>query len=77
MGHDEQAFRMTPDAEQMAIMHLAQRLSLRFPKIPPVLVARVVRETYNRYGAHPSREFVPILVEDVARDRLRVLGPVG
>jgi hypothetical protein len=54
---------------------VAQTLSLRFPHIAPAVVSRVVRETHARYGAHPTREFVPILVEDAARDRLRVIGP--
>jgi hypothetical protein len=68
---------MTSDAERMAIAHVTQRLSLRFPNIAPVVVSRVVRETYDSYGAHPTREFVPLLVEDAARDRLRVIGPAA
>jgi hypothetical protein len=41
------------------------------------VVARVVRETHDSYLAHPTREFVPILVEDAARDRLhRLTRPV-
>ena len=68
---------MTSDAELAAIAHVAQRLSVRFPDIAPTVVARVVRETHDRYGAHPTREFVPILVEDAARDRLRVIGPTA
>jgi hypothetical protein len=66
--------RMTSDAERVAIAHVAQSLSDRFPNIAPTVVARVVRETHDSYLAHPTREFVPILVEDAARDRLRVLG---
>jgi len=37
------------------------------------VVARVVRETHHRFDAHPTREFVPILVEDAASDTLRVM----
>jgi hypothetical protein len=66
---------MTSDAERTAIAHVAQCLSLRFPNIAPAVVSRVVRDTYDSYGTHPTREFVPILVEDAARDRLRVIGP--
>jgi hypothetical protein len=68
---------MMSDAERIAIAHVAQTLSRRFPNIPPVVVSRVVRETYDSYGTHPTREFVPILVEDAARDRLRVIGPTA
>ncbi len=28
---------------------------------------------YHRFDAHPTREFVPILVEEAARDRLTVM----
>jgi len=31
-----------------------------------------VQEAHARFAGHPTREFVPILVEDSARDRLRV-----
>ena len=44
--------------------------------LDPDVVQRVVRETHRRFDGHPTREFVPILVEDSARDRLRVT-PVG
>ena len=53
-------------AERAAIDHVVQRLSAQFG------VHRVVQDTYRRFDGHPTREFVPILVEDVARDRLRV-----
>ncbi|HYN73088.1 MAG TPA: hypothetical protein VES60_11350 [Nakamurella sp.] len=33
----------------------------------------MVRDTYHRFDAHPTREFVPILAEEAARDRLTVL----
>ena len=37
------------------------------------LVARVVWDTYRHFDAHPTRDVVPILVQDAARDRLRVI----
>jgi hypothetical protein len=59
---------MSSDAERIAIDHVAQRLSARFPTVDPV-----VHEAHRRFQAHPTREFVPILVEGTARDTLRVL----
>jgi hypothetical protein len=61
---------MIADAERHAIEHVAQRLSRQFPAVDPVVVRQVVRETYHRFDAHPTREFVPILAEEAARDRL-------
>ena len=68
---------MTSDAERIAIAHVAQTLSFRFPDIAPTIVARVVQQTHDLYFAHPNREYVPILVEEAARDRLRVIGPIA
>ena len=43
------------------------------PTWTPHLVARVVWDTYRHFDAHPTRDVVPILVQDAARDRLRVM----
>ena len=64
---------MSSDAERAAIDRVTQRLSARFPTLAPLVVARVVRDTHRRFAAHPTREFVPILVEDAAMDALRVM----
>ena len=67
---------MTSAPERTAIDRVAQRLSAQFHALDVGLVARVVWDTYRHYDAHPTRDFVPILVEDAARDRLRVM-PAG
>jgi len=59
-------------AERAVIAHVVQRLSAQFSMLDPAVVERVVREAHARFDGHPTREFVPILVEDSARDRLRV-----
>jgi hypothetical protein len=33
----------------------------------------VVWDTYRHFDTHPTRDVVPILVQDAARDRLRVM----
>jgi hypothetical protein len=64
---------MIADAERHAIEHVAQRLSRQFPAVDPAVVRQVVHDMYHRFDAHPTREFVPILVEEAARDRLTVM----
>ena len=59
-------------AESAAIAHVVQRLSAQFSMLDAAVVQRVVQDTYARFAGHPTREFVPILVEDSAGDRLRV-----
>ena len=64
---------MPTEPEHSAINHVAQRLSLQFTNLDTKLVNRVVWDTYRHFDAHPTREVVPILVQDAARDRLRVM----
>jgi hypothetical protein len=59
-------------AERAAIARVVQRLSAKFSMLDPAVVQRIVQEAHARFADHPTREFVPILVEDSARDRLRV-----
>jgi hypothetical protein len=63
---------MPTDPERLAISDVAQCLSRQFSALDTDLVARVVWDTYRHFDAHPTRDVVPILVQDAARDRLRV-----
>ena len=64
---------MPSDPEIAAIDQVAQRLSRQFTNLDSALVTRVVWDTYRHFDAHPTRDVVPILVQDAARDRLRVM----
>ena len=68
---------MPTEPQSSAIDHVAQRLSRQFVHLNTQLVARVVWDTYRHYDEHPNRDVVPILVQDAARDRLRVLPTTG
>ena len=65
---------MVSDTERVAVDRAARRLSVRFPGVDPApvrpLVATEVREVRRRFDGHPTRELVPILVQDAAPDRL-------
>ena len=45
---------------------------MQFSRLDPAVVHRVVEEAHARFAGHPTRGFVPILVEDSAGDRLRM-----
>jgi len=64
---------MSSASERAAIDRVATRLSHRFADLDAHLVARVVWQTYRHFDDHPSRGVVPILVQDAAQDRLRVM----
>ena len=68
---------MTSDAERAAVSRVAQRLSVQFPDVAPTVVSRVVHEAYRRFADHPTRDFVPVLVAETARDRPRVIDSTG
>lgn len=52
---------------------VTQRLCVKFPSMDADLVTWVVREAQNHFATHPNRDFVPILVEEVAKDVLSVM----
>ena len=64
---------MASDAERIAIDRVARRLSRQFGVFDAAVVAGVVWDTYRHFDAHPARDVVPVLVQDAARDRLRVM----
>ena len=52
---------------------MSRSASHEFANLDTDLVNRVVWDTYRHFDAHPTRDVVPILVQDAARDRLRVM----
>ncbi len=60
--------------EARAVDSVIDRLAAHFPDVPRVQVESVVREEHHRLDGNPIRDFVPVLVEHEARDRLRISG---
>jgi hypothetical protein len=61
--------------ERRAVEMVAARLSATFPETPAKRVESVVDQTYHELDGAPIRDFVAILVEKQARERLA--HPVG
>jgi hypothetical protein len=62
------------DKEEVAIADLELRLRRRFPDLDPAVVEAAVRVSHGELTG-PIRDFVPLLVERKARDRLSSLQP--
>ena len=62
---------MHPDDERILVDRIPDRLAAHFPQIAPERIAEVVEEEYRRFDGRPIRDFVPVLTEHQARDRLR------
>jgi hypothetical protein len=56
--------------DNAAIHHVTQRLSRLFPSVQATVVAGAVRDSYRLFTGHPHPKFVPILVEEMAQDRI-------
>ena len=60
---------MDVEHERLALVGVEERLCRRFPELDPTVVEAAVRLSYAQLTG-PVRDFVPLLVERAARDRL-------
>ncbi|MDR5698525.1 three-helix bundle dimerization domain-containing protein [Agromyces aerolatus] len=65
---------MDTDEEDRAVDQVVDRLADRFPAAGREHIAAVVDEEHHELDGNPIRDFVPVLVEHDARDRLRSEG---
>jgi len=57
--------------EVQGIAKVIDRLTDRFPALGRTQVEQVVEETHRLLEGNPIRDYVPVLVERTAKDRLR------
>lgn len=57
--------------ENQAVQPVVDRLAVRFPALSSERIRQVVDEEYLRLESGRVREFVPVLVEHAAMERLR------
>ncbi|MFC9556643.1 three-helix bundle dimerization domain-containing protein [Rhodococcus sp. NPDC056960] len=67
---------MTPDDELLHIDQVIDRLDARFPDLPRESIEQVVRSAHAHFANGKVRDFVPLLVERLAREKLQGLVPV-
>ena len=61
---------MDEEHERLALAGVRERLCERYPGLDPALVEAAVRVSHLELTGNPIRDFVPLLVEHAARDRL-------
>lgn len=59
--------------ERQAVDQVAERLMRRFPHLPKQTVDDLVAQVYAQFDGRPIRDFVPVLVENIARGRLSAI----
>jgi hypothetical protein len=61
---------LSHEDEARAVTEVAQRLTASFPAVPADVVHDTVRTSYERFTESPIRDFVPVLVERLAKSQL-------
>lgn len=62
---------MDPRSEQRALEEAVVRLSERFPSADRESIGRIVQEEFDSLRTAKVRDYIPVLVENAATDRLR------
>ena len=62
---------LKPEDEAKAVSMIVQRLQESFPQVPADQVQHLVHRSYEEFTGRPIRDFVPVLVERMARNDLR------
>ena len=66
---------MDANGEHEQLDHVIQRLGERFHHLSPEVVSSAVTDIAAQLAAATVRDFVPLLVEKEARERLESQGP--
>lgn len=61
---------LAPEDEDRAVTEVCERLAASFPDVAPAVVRDTVRAFHAEFVGRPIRDFVPVLVERMARSRL-------
>ncbi len=62
---------MNPQEEDRAVAKVIDRLAEKFPEAPRVRIEETVHEQQAALADNPVRDYVPVLIEHAAKDRLR------
>jgi len=65
---------MRLEDEVRAVDGVAERLSARFANLPSEIVVSIVKGIYSEFADSRIRDYIPVLVEHAARDRLMADG---
>lgn len=60
--------------EEQAVEAVIDRLADRFPQVDRGQIQDVVHDAHHKLDGNPIRDYVPVLVEHAARERLQSAG---
>ena len=60
-----------PEDETRAVTEVSHRLVASFPDVPPDVITNTVHASHDQFAGSPIRDFVPVLVERIAKSTLK------
>lgn len=61
---------LSAEDETRAVTEVSERLVASFPEVAPDVVERTVHLSHEKFQDSPIRDFVPVLVERMAKSNL-------
>jgi hypothetical protein len=62
---------VNPQEEDRAVEQVIDRLAEKFPDAPRLHIVQTVLEQQEALSGNPVRDYVPVLIERAAKNRLR------
>lgn len=60
-------------SEQRSVEEVIDRLGTKFPDVDRATIQSIVAEEHDAFDGRPVRDFVPVLVEKRAKQRVKAL----
>lgn len=60
-------------SEQRSVEEVIDRLGTKFPDVDRATIQAIVAEEHDAFDGRPVRDFVPVLVEKRAKQRVKAL----
>ena len=61
------------DSEQRSVDEVIDRLGMKYPAVDRERIGEIVTEEHEAFNGRPVRDFVPVLVEKQAKQRVKAL----
>lgn len=61
------------ESEQRGVDEVIDRLGTKFPGVDRATIQAIVTEEHDAFDGRPVRDFVPVLVEKRAKQRIKAL----
>jgi predicted metalloprotease with PDZ domain len=64
---------MSDETEQKSLVNVMFDLHARFPQTDQSIIEKTVHDAYLEFAGAPVRDYIPVMVERVAKNRIAAL----